>query len=97
MISMRDVIRGDVKLEDWRKYLVDPIIPRGDEGTTKPLSIAFPSAMLARLDKLAKQTNNTRSAVIKHLLRWALDAYDKLREEEKMKTNGSPPARNDAA
>lgn len=75
---------------------MDPIVPRGEEGDTTPLSIAFPRSMLARIDKIKKATNNSRSAVIKHLLRWALDAYDKLREDEK---NGVAPdkAHDDAA
>ena len=64
---------------------MDPIVPRGeDAGELKPLSIAFPRDMLARIDRIKKATNNrSRSMVIKHLLRWALDAYDKLRDDEK--------------
>lgn len=97
MISMHEVVKRYPHLKDWRKQLVDPIIPHGEEGSTKPLSIAFPTSMLARIDRIKKQTNNSRSAVIKHLLRWALDAYDKLREEEKMKANGDDKAHHDAA
>lgn len=68
---------------------MDPIIPKGEEGDTRPLSIAFPRTMLTRIDKLAKATNNNRSATIKYLLRWALDAYDKLRDDEKSEKEGS--------
>lgn len=64
---------------------MDPIVPKGEEGDSRPLSIAFPREMLVRIDRIKKATNNSRSAVIKHLLRWALEAYDKLREEEKSK------------
>lgn len=60
---------------NWRNWLVQPIVPKG-EGEVKPLSIAFPKALLARIDKVAKETNNNRSDTIRHLLRWALDAYD---------------------
>ena len=88
MKSMYEVVKGHPHLSDWRAQLVDPIIPHGEEGSTKPLSIAFPATMLARIDKIKRATHNSRSAVIKHLLRWALDAYDKLRDEEKMKANG---------
>lgn len=96
MKSMYDVLQRHPHLKDWRKQLVDPIIPHGEEGNTKPLSIAFPAAMLTRIDRIKKATNNSRSAVIKHLLRWALDAYDKLREEEKMQ-DGDAKAHDDAA
>lgn len=97
MIPMRDVLKRHPHLEDWRKQLVDPIIPHGTEGHTKPLSIAFPEDMLARIDRIKKATNNSRSAVIKHLLRWALDAYDKLREEEKLRAANEKKGRDDAA
>lgn len=60
---------------NWRNWLVQPIVPKG-EGEVKPLSIAFPKALLTRIDRVAKETNNNRSDTIRHLLRWALDAYD---------------------
>lgn len=66
---------------DWRRYLLQPIVPKG-EGGVKPLSIAFPKALLTRIDKVSKETNNSRSDTIRHLLRWALDAYDKGRSAE---------------
>ena len=55
---------------------MQPIVPKG-EGGVKPLSIAFPKQLLVRIDRVAKETNNNRSDTIRHLLRWALDAYDK--------------------
>lgn len=91
-----EVLHRHPHLRDWRKYLVDPIVPQGEEGDTTPLSIAFPRSMLQRIDKIKKATNNSRSAVIKYLLRWALDAYDKLREDEKSGVGGEK-ARDDAA
>lgn len=54
---------------------MQPIVPKG-EGEVKPLSIAFPKSLLTRIDKVAKETNNNRSDTIRHLLRWALDAYE---------------------
>jgi Arc/MetJ-type ribon-helix-helix transcriptional regulator len=83
MKTSLDVLQRHPHLRDWRKWLVDPIVPKGEEGDTRPLSIAFPREMLTRIDRIKKATNNSRSAVIKYLLRWALDAYDKLREDEK--------------
>jgi Arc/MetJ-type ribon-helix-helix transcriptional regulator len=68
---------------DWRKWLVDPIIPQGEKGDTRPLSVAFPKAMLQRIDRIAKATGNNRSDAIRHLLRWALDTYEKAREDER--------------
>jgi metal-responsive CopG/Arc/MetJ family transcriptional regulator len=55
---------------------VQPIVPKG-EGNVKPLSIAFSKALIARIDKVSRETNNSRADTIRHLLRWALDAYDK--------------------
>ena len=68
---------------DWRHWMVDPIIPPGERGETRPLSIAFPKAMLQRIDKIAKDTHNNRSDTIRYLLRWALEAYEKSRAAEK--------------
>lgn len=65
---------------------MDPIVPKGEEGDTRPLSVAFPRSMLARIDKIAKATSNNRSDTIRHLLRWALDAYDKARAAEQEET-----------
>lgn len=79
---------------DWRTWLVDPMIPKGERGETRPLSVAFPKAMLARIDKVARETHNNRSDAIRHLLRWALDAYDRSREAERQ---GEDPKRGNAA
>ena len=79
-----DVLQNKPDLADWRKWLVDPIVPKGEEGDTRPLSVAFPAKMLARIDKIAKETHNNRSDTIRHLLRWSLDAYDKARDAERV-------------
>jgi hypothetical protein len=66
---------------EWRRWLLDPVVPEG-EGDAKPLSIAYPEKMLERIDKVAHETHNSRSETIRHLLRWALNAYDKGRAAE---------------
>lgn len=70
---------------------MDTIIPKGEHGKpTKPLSIRFRDDMLKRIDRVARETDNTRTDAIMHLLNWALTAYEKQRagerEEEKAAT-----------
>lgn len=52
-----------------------PIIPIG-EGNGIGLSMRYPQNLVARLDSIAKATGNTRTSVIMHLLRWALEQYE---------------------
>lgn len=61
---------------------MDPVIPVG-EGHGKPLSIRFPLALLKRIDAAAKATGNNRTETILHLLRWALDEYERQRANER--------------
>lgn len=68
-----------------------PIIPKGEHGDTRPLSIAFPRSMIAKIDKVARETRNNRSDAIRHLLRWAIEAYEKSREAE---SKGAEDAEN---
>jgi hypothetical protein len=68
-------------LTDWRRWLVKPIIPEGEK-LEKPLSVAFSKEMLKDLDRIGDATNNSRADTIRHLLRWAIAAYDKAQEEE---------------
>ncbi len=67
---------------NWRQVLVKPVIPPG-EGPTRPLSIRFPDALLKRVDAAAKTSGNDRSTTVLHLVRWALDEYDRQRAAEK--------------
>lgn len=71
----------DTHPSEWRRWLLSPVVPKG-EGEAKPLSIAFPEKMLERIDKIASETDNSRSETIRHLLRWAMEAYEKGRAEE---------------
>lgn len=58
------------------------IIPKGEHSEARPLSVSFPKSLLTRIDKVARETRNNRSDTIRHLLRWALSAYEKSREQE---------------
>lgn len=65
---------------EWRKYLLDPIIPENEEkGPSRPLALRFPVALIKRLDRAAAATGNSRTQVIIHLLRWGLDRYEQAR------------------
>lgn len=59
-----------------------PVVPEG-EGVAKPLSLRVPERLIERIDAVAKATGNPRTDTIMHLLRWALDEYDRQRAEEK--------------
>lgn len=63
-----------------------PLIPVG-EGKGKPLSMRVPEQVLKRIDKVAHETQNSRTDAILHLLRWALDKYgaERAAEEEARK------------
>jgi hypothetical protein len=76
---------------DYRRWLMDPVVPEG-EGEAKPLSIAYPEKLVERIDKIAKETGNTRSDTIRHLLRWGCSAYEKGRSEEAALTKRSRKA-----
>lgn len=58
-----------------------PVIPDG-EGPTTPLSIRFPQKLIEQLDAVAEATNNSRSEVVLHLVRWGLEEYERQRAEE---------------
>lgn len=82
MRNRSNVLETYLHPADWRRWLLAPIIPKGEHGDTRPLSVAFPKSLLTRIDKVARETRNNRSDAIRHLLRWALDAYEKSREQE---------------
>jgi hypothetical protein len=59
---------------DWRRYLLNPIVPQG-EGPTEVVHLRVPKAVLADVDAIAKATDNPRSETLLHMIRWARDAY----------------------
>lgn len=72
---------------DWRRRLVKPVVPEG-EGPGVPLSVRYPKGLLVRIDACAKDTGNSRTETLLHLLRWALDEYETQRAAEKETKRG---------
>lgn len=63
---------------------MNPVVPEG-EGVASPLSLRIPEKVLRRIDAVAKATGNPRSETMLHLMRWALDEYERQRAEEVVK------------
>jgi metal-responsive CopG/Arc/MetJ family transcriptional regulator len=57
---------------------MNPVVPEG-EGVASPLSLRIPEKLVKRVDAVAKATGNSRTETILHLMRWALDEYDRQR------------------
>lgn len=57
------------------------IVPEGD-GDSSPLSIRYPSALVKRIDAIAKQTKNTRTDTIIYLLKWAVATQEAQTRDE---------------
>lgn len=74
---------------EWRRWLVEPVVPPG-EGPNLPLSMRVPEQIMKDVEKIAKETGNSRTDAILHLLRWAIAKYKAERVAEKK-------ARGDAA
>lgn len=56
--------------------------PKDAEGEIIPTSLRFPRGLLAKLDVVARESGYSRTEVITHFVRWALQEY----EMEKAKT-----------
>lgn len=67
---------------NWREALVSPVVPPS-EGPSRVLSLRVPQRVLERVDAVAEDTGHDRTATVLHLLRWALDEYDRQRATEK--------------
>lgn len=61
----------------WRNNLLNHVVPENEGKLSAPVSLRIPEKLLARLDACAEETGNPRYEAILHLLRWALDAYEK--------------------
>lgn len=46
------------------------------------MSLRVPKKLTERIDAVAKATGNPRTETLLHLVRWALDEYDRQRAEE---------------
>lgn len=55
------------------------------EGSLEVLTLKVPVKLKARIDAAAKQTGNNRTQTMLALMRWALDQFEKQREEERKK------------
>ena len=64
-----------------------PVVPES-EGPSEPLSIRFPVGLKRRVDAVAEETGNDRTNTILHLIRWALDEYERQQLEEKRRSKG---------
>lgn len=59
------------------------VIPES-EGEAVAVTFRLPESLLRRVDSAAKATGNSRSAVLHHLIRWALAQY-----EEEQRSGGA--------
>jgi hypothetical protein len=76
-------VRYSFHPSEWRKYLMSPIIPPGEgRPSSSPMSLRIPEVLKKRIERMARETKNTKHDTVLHMLRWAADAYDKAREEE---------------
>ncbi len=78
----RDVT-GVVNSQFWRNQLVNRIVPEGEGKPSDPVSLRIPEKLLKRLDACASATGNARYETILHLLRWALDEYERPEQQKK--------------
>lgn len=67
---------------------MEPVVPPG-EGPGQPLSMRVPEQLLKRVDAVAKETRNSRTDTVLHLLRWALNKYESERAAERSAKRGT--------
>ena len=61
----------------WRDAM---LIPQGwGEREEKPRSTRWPKSLMARVEKVAKESGHDYTTAMFHLLKWALDEYDAQR------------------
>lgn len=66
------------------------LIPHGwGEREAKPRSTRWPKDLMKRLEKVATETGHDYTTAMFHLVKWALDEYDRQRDAEK-KGSGAP-------
>lgn len=54
----------------------DEVVPDGEGKASEAITLRLPSKLLARVEKCAKETANTRTDAMLHLMRWALNQYE---------------------
>ncbi len=50
--------------------------PREDEGESIGVSLRIPEALLKRIDAVAKEAGYSRTEVLLHFTRWAIQEYE---------------------
>lgn len=68
----------------WRSALVSPVVPPS-EGPSSVLSVRVPQRLRERIEAVAEATGHDKTTTVLHLLRWALDEYDRQLAEESRK------------
>lgn len=56
--------------------LNEVIIPEGEGPLSQAITIRMPKKLLERIEKATRDTGNTRSDTILHLLRWGISAHE---------------------
>lgn len=60
------------------------IIPEGwGEREDKPRSTRWPKAIMKRVEAVAKETGHDYTTALFHLIKWALDEYERQRAAER--------------
>lgn len=73
-----------MKSHTSREVAVSRILPPKDpEGELVATSLRIPEALVKRLDVVAKESSYSRTEVILHFLRWALQEYEAEKRPKK--------------
>jgi predicted DNA-binding protein len=62
---------------------VSRILPPKEFGEAVTTSLRMPKGMMARLDAVAQESGYTRTEVILHFLKWALEEYEVEKASER--------------
>lgn len=54
----------------------DDVVPEGEGPSSEAITLRLPKKLLERVERCAKETQNTRTDAVQHLLRWALSQYE---------------------
>lgn len=54
----------------------DEVVPEGEGKASEAVTVRLPKKLLERVERCAKETQNTRTDAMLHLMRWALNQYE---------------------
>lgn len=54
----------------------EEVVPEGEGKASEAITFRLPKKLLERVDRCAKETENTRTDAMQHLIRWALNQYE---------------------